>query len=104
MTSSDSIESWSDKIKPLADRAFELAVARWERDAPLDEAAIAEARQKQAELRGLAKELKENHPHIYKRFSDLISEALLDYKYALNAPPATSLRLHHYIEDHERKS
>lgn len=104
MTTPSNKEYWNERIEPLAQRAFELAVARWESGAPLDETRMAEIREKQAELRELARELKDDHPDIYRGFSDLISEALLDYKYALNAPPATSLRLHHYIEAQEDKT
>lgn len=94
-------EAWRQKIESLSDRAFELAVARWQSGEPLDEATTAETRQLQSELRELAQELSEDHPDVYQTFSSTISEALLDFKYALDAPPATSLRLHHYIESQE---
>ena len=95
---SDDQEQWRQRITPLAERAFALAVSRWQRTAPLERDELAEAQQGQAALRQIADELRARYPGGGHPFAALISEALLDYKYAIDAPPATSLRLHHYIE------
>lgn len=91
-------EAWRQKIEPISEQAFELAVRRWEDKTPPDEVVEVEIRSLQDELRFLADELRRDHPRLYRDFSSTVSEALLDFNYALHTPPATSLRLHHHIE------
>jgi hypothetical protein len=95
---SDRQEQLRTKIRTLEQAAFELAVARWQYGAPLPETDLANARLLQAELRELVAEVRQHYPKLHASLSDMVSEAMLDFKYAINAPPATSLRLHHYIE------
>lgn len=85
-------------VETLSKRAFDLAVVRWQKGSALAESEQDQVRQLQTQLRQLAEQLRHDQPKLYSSVSDTISEGLLDLKYALNAPPATSLRLHHYIE------
>jgi hypothetical protein len=94
----DQTDETRQKIQRLSQRAFQLAVARWQRRAPLDEDELIEAQRLQVELRALAAEVREHQPKLHAALSDAISEGLLDLKYAISTPRATSLRLHHYIE------
>ena len=85
-------------VAMLSKQAFDFAVARWQKGSALTESELDQVRQLQTQLRQLAEQLRRDQPKLYASVSDTISEGLLDLKYALNAPPATSLRLHHYIE------
>ena len=91
-------------VETISKRAFDLAKARWHAGAALAENDQASARELQSQLRQLADQLRHDQPKLYRSISDTISEGLLDLKYALNAPPATSLRLHHYIESQTKAS
>lgn len=85
-------------VETLSKQAFDFAVARWQKGSALAESELDQVRQLQTQLRQLAEQLRREQPKLYTSVSDTISEGLLDCKYALSAPPATSLRLHHYIE------
>jgi hypothetical protein len=85
-------------VETLSKQSFGFAVARWQKGSALAESELDQVRQLQAQLRQLAEQLRRDQPKFYTSVSDTISESLLDLKYALNAPPATSLRLHQYIE------
>lgn len=90
-------QTWRQKIEPVSGRAFELARERWQRNAPLDEKEIAEANRLREQLLAFAEELT-RRPALHREMASQISEGLLDTAYAISAPPATSLRLHHFIE------
>src|SRR5512143_983466 len=85
-------------VETISKQAFALAVARWQKGSALAENDLDQARQLQTQLRQLTDQLRREQPKLHTSVSDTISEGLLDLKYALNAPPATSLRLQHYIE------
>lgn len=91
-------------VETISKQAFALAVARWHSGVALAESDQARARELQAQLRELAGQLRHDQPKLYTSVSDTISEGLLDLKYALNAPPATSLRLQQYIESQTKTS
>lgn len=97
-------EAWQEQLRPLEQRAFALAQARWQAGAPLAETAVAEARDLQRQLRALAADMHREDPAAYDDLSPLLSEALLDVNYALTAPGGVSLRLHHYIEAQEARN
>ncbi len=98
------LEEWRLRLTPLEKQAFELAVSRWQRGAPLEGETLAETLRLQQELRALTQELRGRHPKIHGALAPIISEALLDFNYALKAPPALSLRLHHYLEAQEART
>ena len=85
-------------VETISKRAFDFAVARWQKGSALTESEQEQVRQLQTQLRQLAEQLRRDQPKLYPPVSDTVSEGLLDLKYALDAPPATSLRLHQYIE------
>ncbi len=97
------VDAWKARIAPIDERAFELAIERWQTGAPLESSMRAEAERAQKELREIARELRASRRAIYDRLSDTISEALLDLKYALTAPPGVSLRLNQYMDTNQRK-
>ena len=88
----------------LSKQAFDFAVARWQKGSALDEGQLEQVRQLQVQLRQLAEQLRHEQPKLDASVSDTISEGLLDLKYALTAPLATSLRLHHYIDSQTKAS
>ena len=91
-------------VETISKQAFALAQARWQKGSALAENDLDQVRQLQSRLRQLADQLRHDQPKLYTSVSDTISESLLDLKYALNAPPATSLRLQHYIESQTKAS
>jgi hypothetical protein len=98
------LEKWRLRLTPLERQAFELAVRRWQLGAPLAGETLAETLRLQQELRALAQELRDRHPKVYRVLAPVISEALLDFNYALKVPPAVSLRFHHYLEAQEGRA
>lgn len=97
------VDAWKARLSPLDERAFDLAIERWRTAAPLEPAKRTEAERAQKELREIARELRASRPAIYDRLSDSISEALLDVKYALTAPPGVSLRMNQYMDSNPQR-
>ena len=93
--------SLRQRIKELSRQAYEYAVARFQKDAPLDDEALRQLVALQEELRTIASDLRESDPKMHEEVANAISEGLLDFNYALNATPITSTRLHHYLESEE---
>ena len=89
------------RIKQLSQQAYEYAVARSQKNAPLDDEALGRLLPLQEELRRIASDLREGDPKMHEEVANAISEGLLDFNYAINAPPITSTRLHHYLESEE---
>jgi hypothetical protein len=89
------------RIKQLSRQAYEYAVARFQKNAPLDEEDLRELIRLQEELRKIGSDLRASDPKMHEEVSDAISEGLLDFNYAVDAPPITSMRLHHYLESEE---
>jgi hypothetical protein len=90
------------KLATIDERAFQLAIERWRRGSALEPADRDEAERAQKDLREIARELRGSRPDLYEQFSETISEALLDLKYALTAPQAVSLRLNQYMDANRR--
>jgi hypothetical protein len=86
------------RIKELSQQAYEYAVARAQKNAPLDDEVLRELLPLQEELRRIAGDLRERDPKMHAEVANAISEGLLDFNYAIDAPPLTSIRLHHYLE------
>jgi hypothetical protein len=92
-----------ESVEALSKTAFDQAVVRWQRKTPFAEDMVSELRRLKEELRHLAIDLRQTHPDLHRTLSNTISEALLDFKYAIDAPLGTSIRLHHYIERQEAR-
>lgn len=97
----DEQASLRQRIKELSRQAYEYAVARYQKNAPLDDEALRRLVPLQEELRRIANDLRESDPNMHDEVANTISEGLLDFNYALNATPITSTRLHHYLESEE---
>ena len=95
--------TWRQKIKELSRQAYEYAVARFQKGRALDDDTLQQVVQLQDELRSLAAQLRENDPQLHRECGNAISEGLLDFNYAINATPATSLRLNQYLENEEAR-
>jgi hypothetical protein len=93
--------SLRQRTKELSRQAYEFAVARFQKNAPLDDETFGQVVALQTELRTIASDLRENDPKMHEELANTISEGLLDFNYALNATPITSMRLHHYLESEE---
>src|SRR5678815_3317019 len=89
------------RVKQLSRQAYEYAVARFKRNAPLDDEALRQLLPLQEELRKIASDLRASDPRMHEEVANAISEGLLDFNYAINAPPMTSMRLHHFLESEE---
>ena len=99
----DDSATWQQKIKELSRQAYEYAVARFQKGSPLDDDTLQQVVQLQDELRRIAAQLRENDPQLHRECQNAISEGLLDFNYAINAAPATSLRLNQYLESEEAR-
>lgn len=83
-------------IKEIDRKAYELAVSCYTKEKPLEQLQP-EAAELHQRLLEIAKELKETVPEIYREYSKVISESLLDLKYAVAGKKGVSLRLYHFI-------
>lgn len=93
--------TWRQKIKELSRQAYQYAVARSQKKEPLDDDTLQQVVRLQDELRSLATQLRQSDPQLHRECGNAISEGLLDFNYAINATPATSLRLNQYLESEE---
>ena len=95
------MENDKARINHLSKQAYDYAVARYHKNAPLDDDVLRELVPLQEELRTIANRLRESDPKKFEEVKDAISEGLLDFNYAINATPITSTRLHHYLDSEE---
>lgn len=80
------------QLLPLSDRALELAIARSESGA-VDEQSAREAAEIASRLRAVGAEARRRAPEAADAVDELLSEALLDCRYAAGLVDVTSLRL-----------
>lgn len=97
--SNDDLSTLRDQVKELDKTAFTLAKERWN-DGTLTKQRQAEAEEAQAELRRVARTLRSNHEGAYESMSETISEALLDFKFAINGVKGVSLRMNQFMDEH----